>query len=435
MDKQIIDLSKQDDISIGDNEAYASLGYNAQTALDFCHGFRFQFGGQIAATAGISRHITEFIKATIEIEAGVEAGMEFTAQVSPNILDQIGLTLSFQAHLKAYIRAKLELALEFETFLNRLITEGYDDSTVVYKVFKEFVDQIEVATGVQANAQIAISAAAQILCTARLFDQGKGREAGFDFRINAEAAFMFGMGVDFFAKIRFANITQFFKNSKDHIIDDIKKQIDKETEIEVPNFVFNSLTLALDMIIDAGVSGDLNRRSLTLHSIQEFLKKFLVDEVIKAYEQLLNKVIEEAIDWIKGNLDKVLAELVNKEVLTDHGKAITFLDSLRTLQKTTENIGNVSSIHDVLPVIEDIVHLLDQIGFEHIETIKSIGTHIYAIGYLIDDENRDKWSHLPAYSTLNINSFNGTGDVYPKELFQYLRYFVSQNHQNRKLLK
>ncbi|WP_109301759.1 lamin tail domain-containing protein [Aquimarina sp. AU474] len=402
MGNEILDLSKEGNLGIGNDEAFASLGYDANLALSFCHGFNLQLEGSVLAKAGISAHITDYVKAILEIEAGVEAGLQMAAQFSPKILDELGLIVSFQVYLKAYIRARLELSLTLDKILKNVKRKSND---LQYKIFKEFVDQVEVAAGVEGNAQIALTASAEVICRARLFEE-EGKKAGFDFRANAEAAFLYGAGVDFFAKARFKDVNGFFRSSKNHLLQEIKDNITPdELDEDVTNFIFNAWSLALDLIIDASIAGISEKRDLTFASVKDFSIDFIFEEILEAYTRFLDHMINKIVDWVEKNVDAFIDQI--EEVLF-------------TIENTINKITSIASLHDVALIVEDIIAILEEIKFDEVDVIKEVGTHLFVIGYLIDPDHKDLWKKLPLYAKKryhlatgkNIQLLKNNGEAY-----------------------
>ncbi|HRE51634.1 MAG TPA: lamin tail domain-containing protein [Flavitalea sp.] len=379
MADRLIDLSKEGGLAINDDKAFASLGYGAEMRAELCHGIRLQLEIEAAARVGVSAHVAQFVKILIEIEAGIAAGLQLSAQLSPRMMEEVGLVASMQAYLKAYIRARLELKLTLEKLIQNV---GDKSSAVELRLFRKFVDRLEIGVGVEANAQIGLTAAAELLCTGRLVEE-QGKKPGFDFRVNAEAAFMFGAGVDFFAMARFNDITIFFKDAKDILLEELERKIDDNrfASKEQKALIFRIWSATLDTIIVASASGFDKKRKPFLATLEDFVYDFALDQICLTYKQLLESQTRRLADWLDLNEGISNADL---------NKILIWLDALEK-----EWDGN-QTFFELLPRLSDLLRIIEKLGYAEVAVFNNILAHLYALGYLIDKRNRDKWKNLPS---------------------------------------
>ncbi|MCC8358365.1 lamin tail domain-containing protein [Salinimicrobium sediminilitoris] len=390
MANQLVDLSKNGSLGVNSENAFASLGYGVDLAADFCNGFNLQFEAEASGRAGLSANVTDFFEAIVEIEAGAEVGLQIAAQLSPKLLDEIGLIASVQAYLKAYIRARLELRLTLEKIIENV---GDNSSTIQLQIFKKFVEQLEVGVGVEANAQVAITAAAEIVCRGRLMATNT-EKAGFDFRLNAEAAFMFGAGFDFFTMSRFENITEFFRDSKDILLKAVKEETADQQLLDddQKKIVFLVWDTVLDTIIDASASEIGDKRKLFYNTISEFSYQFLFDQINKIFEDLINLQTRQLITWLDDNEDLYIDDI--NEILV-------------WLEKIEQDWKQKTNIFKLLPHLVSLVNLLDKLEYDQIAPLKNIISHAYFLGYLIDDSNRDQWKNIPEFTQGDFQNLVG----------------------------
>ncbi|MDX1720152.1 MAG: hypothetical protein R3353_08330, partial [Salegentibacter mishustinae] len=390
MANQLIDLSQSGSLGANSENAFASLGYGVELSAEFCNGFDLQFKAQASGNAGLSANITEFFEAIVEIEAGVEVGIRIAAQLSPNLRDEIGLIASFQAYLKAYIRARLELQLTLEKIIQNV---SGNSSAVQLRIFKKFLEQIEIGVGVEANAQIALTAAAEIVCRGRIFED-ENTKAGFDFRLNAEAAFMFGAGFDFFSMLRFENITEFFRDSKNILLEEIEEHIDDRQLLEKhqKEFFFMIWNTVLDTVIDASTSKIENKSKYFYETISNFSYNFLFDQINNIYREFIKDQTRELMNWLDLNED-TYNEDINKILIW-----------LETIEKEWDN---KTSIFDLLPHLTLLFQAIERLGYDKTPSLSNIISHLYFIGYLIDNSNRTNWKNIPEFVQQNFEDVTG----------------------------
>lgn len=392
MTGSLIDLSKQGDVSVGDDEAYASLGYSGTLALDICHGLDLGIEGTALAEAGVSQHLLDYLHAAVEIEAGVEAGVRLTARASPDVLDDIGLAAVVKAYLKAYIQGSLELSLTMDAILSA-VRHRADPTT--YRIFEDFAGRLEVGAGVQAKAQVALTAAAEVVCQGRMAaDESKDEKAGFDVRVNAEAAFLFGFGVDFFAMARLNDLDDFFRNTKDVLLAEIRAEAEAKADLPPRAFdlIFRSWSSAIDLIIDGSLGApDARADALVVH-LRDFITGFLLEEFNNAYDNLLDHLFELAA-----------AELERRTDL-DSDQLDTLSLALQDLQTA---LPSVNAFHDLLPLLDNINTIHWVLGLPEADRVQETITHVYVLGYLLDEPNRTHYEDLPSYAQVRYRAATG----------------------------
>lgn len=422
--KQIVDLSRRKDLNIGDQEAFVNLGYGVGLEIDSCHGGKFNFTAEALVKAGVSKHLIQYLNALVEIEAGAEAQLQLAAQLSPDVLDTMGLTLSLRAYLQAYVRARLELSLTLNALSARVQTR-FEGDPLAQKIFQHFIDQCELAMGVSANAQVAFTAKADILCQGRLIPH-REEKPGFDFCVNAEAAFMYGAGFEFYAQARLPALVDFFRITKDSILEDIQNKVASEFDVlpdKQVRWIFSTWGATLDILIDAGLESGKNKKELTFKRLYHFCLTIILDEMVDAYEAFLTKQVDALIAEIKKL--KMLVLDIEKYKLR--------------LEFLIHELQHIDTYLEVAQLFDEIIILLDLVPAlsAQQEKIKHYATYFWLLGYLVDTDNKADWKKAPSYvqaeikQTLNKNISILTNPL----VFNYLgksnlSHFILENTGN-----
>lgn len=386
----LVDLSKDGQFHAANDNAYASLGYNAELGLDLCNGIDLQLQGEAFASAGLSYHFANLVKASLDVQAGVEAGVRVAGQLSPDIMEEIGLTLSVQAYLKAYVRARLELKLTLQEILDKAILE---QDSFQYKIFESFINQLEVGAGIEANAQVALTAKAHIICQARLFEKN-GKKPGFDFGVDAEAAFLFGAGFNLFAMARFDDIDRFLAETIQHIIDELNDSLkDKlDPDNRVHQFAMSMLGASLKLVLDAGADTISKKRDNAFETLVPLLGELVLDEVNDLLEDLLEDQFKKVDLWLAAQTN-----------LSDED----YNHIANTLGKIIKHVEEAKELKDIFSVINELVILLENINYDRVDDIISTLTHLQLCAYLFDTQNRSFWKNLPAYASTSYQEVTG----------------------------
>ena len=403
MSIELKELSHSNEVSIGDNESYASLGYDVNMGIEICNGFNLSLNAEALAKAGIDKNLGEFVNASLEIEGGIAAGLQIAMQLSPNVLDNAGLTLVVKAYLKAYIRARLEFGLSAGKLLENV---GSNSSELHYQIFEEFLNQLEISVGADANAQIALTASAELVCRLQLLEKDHTKP-GFDFRLNGEAAFLFGAGVEFFAMARFTDISGFFTSTKNILLGHIKSQVEKKgiLQQEQSELVFRLWSLSMDLIISSSEDELLKKRELSLQSLSQFGIELLTSEIVNTIVDFLQGLIDSIFEWMDENIGQ-LGEKIEQ--------IVKFSGDFQS------SIGSVQSLSEIVDLFDKIIEIAVLLGFDKSEELNEIGTHIYLLGFLLDKENEAFWSSPPNYvledyktkTGNSISGFTHNDDVY-----------------------
>lgn len=392
MSGAIVDLSKAGNLGIGSNGAYASLGYSGTVRFSLCHGLDLGIQGSATAEAGVSQQVLDYLQATVEIEAGIAAGVRLTAKLSPTVLDEVGLVASVQAYLKAYVQASLELSLTMDKILQGVRRET-DQTT--YLIFRDFAERLEVGAGVQANVQIAITAAAEVVCQGRLVaGRGEHEKPGFDLRMNAEAGFLFGAGIDFFAMARLNDLTGFFRNAKDLLLDHIRGEGEAKTSLSERQLdvIFQAWSTAIDLIIDGSLGPGESPLQALANSGRRFTTQFVMDEFLAAYDRLLDTLFDDAVDALEQQT----------------GFSAEDLDQLLlALQDLESRLPNISVFHDLLPALDSLQAIHQSLGLPNHALLQQAVTHLYMFGYLLDTPNRAHYQDLPDYVRVRYQHATG----------------------------
>ena len=374
MSNQLVDLSKNDQIKANNDLAYAQLGYNFDLGVQFCHGFNLSLEADVLASAGVSTNIGEYMKAVLDIEAGIEAGIQIAAQMSPDATRDIGLILAVKAYIKAYIRARLELGLSMEAIISRVDTQV--SSPVVMDVFTLFVNQIELAIGAEANAQVGFTALAEVVCKGTLVERD-GQKPGFDMQVAAEAAFFYGTGVDLFGKLRFTDINGFYYGAVDIIFDHITEQAvannpSKEDEIEL---AMDIAKVSVGLIIVCASKTLVEKRALSMSVFLDVLVSKLIEDFLHAYEKALKEALDELNDFIESKLD------IDEE-------QVKLLDTLsQDVLALIEAATTAKDFADTLVVMAKIIKVMQTIQYPSVEYLTQLITYTQLIVYLSASED------------------------------------------------
>lgn len=378
----LVDLSAGGNIGASNQNAYANLGYGADLAIDFCHGPSLKFGAEAKASAGVSAQIFEFIEGVLAVEAGIEAGLELSVQVSAEMTNNIGIYASLRAYLKAYVRARLELGLSPSAIL-RAAKPGM--TTLQYDIFNAFLDQLEIGVGVQGNAQVALTASAEVIARGRLLPDVKtGATPGFDFRLNAEAGFLFGAGFDFFVKARFQNLKQFFGQSTTAIINEVEDVVISKNNISEENrrLVFAIWRTATTLIIN-GSDPDVGRFAKGVDkSLIDFIQFYLWEVVKPSLQLAIETELDKAKIWAKDS--------TNTDPDSD--------EKAMQIEALIIEMQNASTEKDFMVIYDQFILQARDFGYPGLVQVKNFGADLHMLGFLLDQNEHKYWKKLPKYA-------------------------------------
>ncbi len=373
MSTQLLDLSKNGQIKADNDMAYAQLGYNFNLGAEFCHGINLSLEADVLASAGLSANLGEYVKAVLDVEAGIEGGLQVAAQMSPDATRDIGLIVAVRAYIKAYIRARLELGLSMAAIIDNV--QNNVDSPLVVDVFKLFVEQIEIGVGVEANAQVGFTAIAELVCKGTLIAR-EGQEAGFDFKASAEAAFFYGSGTELFAKLRFTDLNGFYYNAINLVFDEVRDQAisnnpNQRKTIEVSMEV---LKLVLGLVIVCASNTLVEKRSLSMQVLLDAIVSKLIAEFIEAYENAL-----------KGELDK-LNQYLDDNLGIDEQQVDMLVQLSKDVIALIEAVQTAKDFAATLVVMSKIIKIMQTINYPGVEYITQLMTYCHLMIYLGSDE-------------------------------------------------
>jgi hypothetical protein len=388
MSNSILDLSFDPEIRADGDKGYASLGFNSELGLDLCHGFKIELGVGANASAGFSQQLGDYLKLALEVEANAEANARAGIQLSPKITQEFGLLSTIAAYAQASVRARLSIDLLIQAILDfnkGKLANRADNGGLAAKVFAEFVKQLEVGIGVEANAQVAATIISDISCRGRLLPTAD-HKPGFDIRVAAEAALLVGSGAEFFVKARFKSLPTFLQKSTGIVIEHFEGRaigLNPEKESEIA-YAFKVIERASSILITVAQSTSINDLKPVLRaSLSELAFDFIVDELLRLYDVLMQHLIDELDGWLDQNAD-LFSDDIDHEAL------------INEIEKLANTIDQSTDIRDVYINVERSLSILSTLGYSKTNTLKSALTHGYMLHFLITtDQQRSRLADMP----------------------------------------
>ncbi|PHI18213.1 hypothetical protein CEQ90_19150 [Lewinellaceae bacterium SD302] len=286
----IFDLSTGNQVGAASDDGVlsANAGYQLDLSLSACHGFTFKLGGEAAAKAGITAEIAEYIDLLIQAEAGVKVQAEATAVLSPELDKDFGLTLAARAVLQAYVKFAVQMGLKAGK-LTAQATDAYvngDLPSLPYRLFTALLEDVSLGAAVEGKAEVALAAQGVVSCRGNLL----GKDPGFDVSVSGEAAFIFGMGVDFAVKGRFPDQKKYFLRATEILIDECIEAVrEKGDNAFHQDLLEIGLRAAfMIMLLPLPELNQTERNKLT-GDLGDSLQSFLFRELLKTSLEELNR--------------------------------------------------------------------------------------------------------------------------------------------------
>ena len=294
---QILDLSSANDIGIGNDEAFARLGYNAELGVSFCHGLSVALALSDHGETGWRPDIGRYLEAVAELEVGAEVQARLALQASPNVLKEIGLFASAHVAAKAYVRARLGLGMRLEEIIGPL---QRDLPPLPFNILKAFVDDSALAAGFEATGEVAATAKAELVAQGRLIPTST-EEAGFDFRIGGGAAFIYGLEFDFFLRSRLPSPEVLLGKVATLLTEDVRDALldenDEPAERQVKSLVVSVFGTGLSVLV-ALVGKKAGFQKASTDSLVEFGRTVSQD--------VLNATLDTVAERIRSEIEAVL---------------------------------------------------------------------------------------------------------------------------------
>lgn len=380
---QIIDLKTGNQVGVSnDSEALsASAGYSFDLTLSACHGIDVGLGAEVNTQAGLSAELAEYIELLIQAEAGASVKLEAAAVLSPRIDENFGLTLSAQALVQAYVKFIVQLGLRADRLLDTAARERDqgDLPVVLYRLFEAFVEDTVLAAGVEGKAEVALAAKGIISCRGNLLD----KNPGFDVSVSGEAAFVYGMGMDFFLKARFPDQGTYLQRAVDILVDDATGRLPATPDRPW----FNAL---MRLCFRAG-----------------FLAMLLPLKRVKGKDKLLEGLNQEfqgiIMQMLLTELTLLLESLLPDPIIANSAEDKAKIEAIVRLVSAIHTANDLPSS---LTAAWQGCDVLEELGQPGHESLRELIAMVWVIGYLIDEFEKRESSFKSAPGWLQ--SYYGT---------------------------
>lgn len=338
MTGQILDLRSRGDIGAASDTAYAQLGYDAGVTLgaEICSGFRIALAANFNARGAAGVEFLDFIQATLELEAGAEIRAELAAQLSPDVTDVFGLHVVAAVQLKAYIRARLAVGVSLGDVIAQALRDRDGDLGLEDRLLLALVDQISFEMGIEASAELAISAAAIISARINL-KPGKDREPGFDLQISAGAGFLYGKNVSVFMRGRLPTLTGYLDDAVSIVTDAIVARQDNAGA----HILGAGLKSAGRAVVASMAAEDEDEDEDQDQDTTAILAELLDTVAVAALEALIETTLDEALSAMLGSITVVPTSLQEKTAALAEGGDIPDLAEVLSVLSEFAELGDV----------------------------------------------------------------------------------------------
>jgi len=318
------------------------------TNAELCHGLDLSANAKILAQAQAALSAIIGIDATAN--ASASAGINSTIKISPDIFDELGLTVDIQAYAQAAAAIRLALSLDFETLA---ATAKQNLSGLEYELFITFINEIKLEAGVWGKASFSASIGGYLKVNGSL-RKTHNTKPGFIVAAGFDVGWSAGTGWDFYAGMTFENPKRFFMSSIEivtaKIVEEASNLMDEDITdtLELTGFFTPILfEIAYDLGQIAQESSQLSsddKASFIVNIFYKNLQNYLLDKLISLSEELLHQMIDEVINII-------LSEFFEKEALEELQERVRNLINL--LNNSTLNIEALPELFtSILSIVE-----------------------------------------------------------------------------------
>lgn len=193
-------------------KAAVSFEASASASID-CHGFNLSAQAALEGYAEAKAE-AQWMDATIRAKAGASAGLLLKGVLSPNLLDEFGLSIVVKAWARAYVEVLLQLDLKVGELLlmakETLIENEGGDAHFLVATVEDFVRGIVIKGAAFAKAEAGFTAEGYLKLTGQLIareEQGKTIAPGFEIAMGGGASWFAGMSYGAFIELGIPDVS------------------------------------------------------------------------------------------------------------------------------------------------------------------------------------------------------------------------------------